>query len=113
MLGQVANYCPVISRTTIIKSSTSLKYVWQAIRSHYGFQSSGAQILDLSLFKLELNERHEDLFQRLTAFCEDNLITGDSNIQHHGAAVDEDVSPFKISSLSSGYNTFIPIILLS
>ena len=34
------------------------------------------------------------MFQRLTAFCEDNLITTDSNIQHHGVSVDEDVSPF-------------------
>ena len=28
MLGQVANYCPVISRNTIIKTSTSVSNIW-------------------------------------------------------------------------------------
>ena len=93
LLGQVANYCPVISRNTIVRNSTSLNHVWQLIRAHYGFQASGAQILDLSLFKLENDERYEDLFQRITAFCEDNMITQDSNILHHGEAVDEDTTP--------------------
>ena len=37
MLGQIANFCPVISRNTIVKNSTSVKSIWQAIRAHYGF----------------------------------------------------------------------------
>ena len=41
MLGQIANYCPVISSNTIVKNSTSIKSIWQSIRSHYGFQSTG------------------------------------------------------------------------
>jgi hypothetical protein len=36
MLGQVANYCPVIARNTIVKNSTSMRAIWQAIRAHYG-----------------------------------------------------------------------------
>ena len=36
-LGQIANYCPVISRGTIINKSTSLSFVWEAIRLHFGF----------------------------------------------------------------------------
>ena len=31
MLGQIANFCPVISRNTIIKSSTSIQSIWQSI----------------------------------------------------------------------------------
>ena len=46
MLGQIANYCPVISRSSILKNSTSLNDIWQLIRQHYGFQSSGAHFLD-------------------------------------------------------------------
>ena len=42
MLGQIANYCPVISRNIIVKNSTSVNGIWQAIRAHYGFQSTGA-----------------------------------------------------------------------
>ena len=47
MLGKIANFCPVISRNTIIKHSTSIKSIWQAIRAHYGFQSTGAHFLIL------------------------------------------------------------------
>ena len=43
MLGQIANFCPVISRSSIVKNSTSISSVWQAIRAHYGFQSTGAR----------------------------------------------------------------------
>ena len=38
-MGQIANFCPVISSNTIVKNSTSVKFIWQAIRAHYGFQS--------------------------------------------------------------------------
>ena len=32
MLGQIANYCTVISRNQIIKNSTSLNNIWDTIR---------------------------------------------------------------------------------
>ena len=35
MLGQIANYCPIISRSTLVKNSTSLEYIWQTIRQHF------------------------------------------------------------------------------
>ena len=95
MLGQVANFCPVISRNTIVKNSTSLSSSWQAIRQHYGFQSSGAHLLEFAAIRREHDERPEDLFQRLMAFIEDSLLTADSDISHHGmlASTDEDMSP--------------------
>ena len=43
MLGQIANYCPVISRNTIVKNSISIDSIWQAIRLHYEFQTTGAR----------------------------------------------------------------------
>ena len=52
MLGQIANFCPAISRNTIVKNSTSVKSIWQAIRAHYGFQSTGAHFLDFSSIKV-------------------------------------------------------------
>ena len=48
MLGQIANYCPIIARNTIVKNSTSVASIWQAIRLHYGFQSTVAHFLDVS-----------------------------------------------------------------
>ena len=41
MLGMIANYSSVISRNTITKNAVSLSDIWQKIRQHYGFQSSG------------------------------------------------------------------------
>ena len=38
MLRQIANYCTVISRNSIIKSSTALANIWQLIRQHLTFR---------------------------------------------------------------------------
>ena len=90
MLGQIANYCPVISRQTIVRNSTSIDSIWQAIRLHYGFQSTGAHFIDFAAIKRETDERPEDLYQRLMAFTEDNLLRKDSGISHMGDTVTED-----------------------
>ena len=90
MLSQIANYCPVISRNTIVKNSTSIKSIWQSIRSHYGFQSTGGHFLDFNNIHLEPNERPEDLYQRLSSFVEDNLLRAEGSIQHHGKLPDAD-----------------------
>ena len=95
MLGQIANFCPVISRNTIVKNATSMRTIWQSIRSHYGFQSTGAHFLDFNNIRLEPDERPEDLYQRLVSFVDDNLLKANGNIQHHGQNVttDEEVTP--------------------
>lgn len=95
MLGQIANYCSVISRNTVVKNSTSLRDIWQRIRQHYGFQSTGANFLNLVDIKLQPDERPEDLYQRLVAFVEDNLLSTECGITHHGQNVtsDEDLTP--------------------
>ena len=95
MLGQIANYCPVISRNTIVKNSTSMNSIWQAIRLHFGFQSTGAHFLDFNNITLAPAERPEDLYQRLMSFIEDNLLLANGSISHHGEVpgADEDMSP--------------------
>ena len=84
MLGQIANYCPVISRNTLVKNSTSMSSIWQAIRLHFGFQSTGAHFHDLNNITLAPAERPEDIYQRLMSFIEDNLLLANGNISHHG-----------------------------
>ena len=37
MLGQIANYCPIISRNTLVTNSTSIQSIWNTIRQHFGF----------------------------------------------------------------------------
>lgn len=89
MLGQIANYCPIISRNTLVKNSTSLEFIWQTIRQHFGFQVTGAQFIDFSEIHLAADERPEDLYQRLTAFVEDSLLRA-NGLTHNGQAVHED-----------------------
>ena len=95
MLGQIANYCPIISRNSIVKNSTSIKSIWQVIRMHFGFQTTGAHFIDFNNIHLEIDERPEDLFQRLMSFVEDNLLAAHSNITHHGEepTADEELTP--------------------
>ena len=95
MLGQIANFCPVISRNTIANNLTSLSGIWQTIRLHYGFQSTGAHFLDFADIHLQADERPEDMYQRLVAFVEDNMLQKGSVILHHGDVidVDEEMSP--------------------
>ena len=52
----------------MVKISTSLVDIWRKIRQHFGFQSTGEHLLDLTNTRLERDERAKDLFQRLTAF---------------------------------------------
>ena len=89
MLDQIANYCPIISRSTLVKNSTSLEYIWQTIRQHFGFQATGAQFFDFSDIHLAADERPEDLHQRLMAFVEDSLLPA-NGLTHHGEHVTED-----------------------
>ncbi|KAL9978907.1 hypothetical protein ACROYT_G016491 [Oculina patagonica] len=89
MLGQIANYCPVISRSTLLKNSTSIQSVWNMIREHFGVQITGAHFLDFANLYLEADERPEDLFQRLMAFVEDTLLHANS-LSHHGDVTTED-----------------------
>ena len=95
MLGQIANYATVISRNQIIKSSTLLNDIWDRIRQHYGFHTTGSRFLDLATIRHQPGERAEDLYQRLVSFIDDNLLTKDNTVTHHSATVttDEEVSP--------------------
>ena len=89
MLGQIANYCSVISRTSLVKTSTSIQCVWNTIREHYDFQVTSAHFLDFANLRLEADERPEGLFQRLMAFVEDSLLRANS-LSHHGEVPTED-----------------------
>jgi len=56
---------------------------------HFGFQATGAHFLDFADIHLEHGERSEDLYQRLKAFVEDNLLRK-NDIRHHGEQLTED-----------------------
>ena len=58
------------------------------------FPGDGAHFINFTDIHLEHGERPEDLFQRLMAFMEDNLLRSD-NLTHHGERVtkDKEISP--------------------
>ena len=94
-LGQIANYATVISRSQILSKSTSLKDIWGKLREHYGLQTSGSKFIDLVGVRLNAGERYEDFYQRLLAFYEDNLLSTEDSIKHHGedVTVSEELTP--------------------
>ena len=61
----------------------------------HGFRSTGARLPDFSNIKLKVDERPEDLFQRLMSFTEDNFLVANGPVTHHGAHVtsDEELTP--------------------
>ena len=95
MLGLIANYCPIITRSTIVYNSKSIESVWQSIRLHFGFQTTGGHFLELADITLGVEERPEDLYQRIVAFVEDSLLRKDGSITHHGDVIakNERVTP--------------------
>ena len=95
MLGCIASFCPVIKKSTIIDNSRCLEDVWQAIRLHFGFHTSGANFLDFTDIKLLPNECHETLYQRMASFIDDNLLKTSDTITHDGENITENevISP--------------------
>ena len=88
ILGQIANYRPVISRNTFVKNSTSMGSIWSAIRLHFGFEATERISL---IFQKSTSSTANDLriFTKDLSLLQDNLLRSNS-IQHHGAFLTED-----------------------
>ena len=56
LLEQVANYCPHVPRSDIVKDCGSLKEVWKTIRSYYNKQLTGSSLNDIWNLRRELDE---------------------------------------------------------
>ena len=73
MLGQIANYCLVISRNTLVKNPYSPFGTWYA----HILASKSQELtfwISLTCICMAADERPEDLFQRLMAFVEEALL---------------------------------------
>ena len=51
ILACIANWYTHISRTFLVKQTTSLSDLLQQIREHYGFQSTDGHFLDISVIR--------------------------------------------------------------
>ena len=90
LLGSVATFAPVISHKYITQQATCFDDIWNRLRSHYGFRVTGGRILELAQFSLNSNESHECLWERLSAFVDDNMLKKSGGIKHLGAKVEVD-----------------------
>ena len=95
MLQRIATWIPVISSKEIVDRSTSLKSIWGILRNHYGVLPTGGRFLDLNQIKFTPGERYETFFRRIQGFIDEQLVTTQCGLQHHGAAIaaNEDFSP--------------------
>ena len=94
MLGLIAQYTPALLRNDVIKKSTSLSWIWNRVRQHYGFQQSEVHFLNIHKIKPVTGERPETLYQRLVSHVYDNLLTANCNVTYDGQRVtaDEELS---------------------
>lgn len=93
LLEYIAYCAPCVAPDTIVRETCSLEDVWEKIRAHYNFESSGAQLAGYLTIKLEAGDQPNDLFQNMYSFIEDNLQRKGSSIKHEGTAVNEIMTP--------------------
>lgn len=80
MIGLIVSYCPETIRVEIKRKCTSLGWIWNRVRRHYGFNKSEVNFLRLATFKFQDSKRYEAFFRRIMAHLYDNLLSADSNL---------------------------------
>jgi hypothetical protein len=93
VLGSIAGYAPVISAKFIKSQSTSLDSIFDRLRAFYGFRKVGSRILELTELKMEVNESKESLWERMSSFIEDQLLTKDGPVKEDNIKREADEEP--------------------
>ena len=95
MIGLIVGYCPQTIRYEIERKCTSLKWIFNRVRRHYGFNKSEVNFLKLATISRKEGERYEAFFQRIMAHLYDNLLSPDSQLLYDGELYtqSEDMSP--------------------
>ena len=65
-------------------------------------------LLTLQILDLEVEEKPEDLYQRLVAFVEDNLLQSGDGITHYGKSINEDLRTVSYLRKPCGLNMATP-----
>lgn len=78
------------ARSTIIRNSACLGDVLQALRKHYGFQTSGSYLMKWPEFRLQSGESYEDLYQHMLVFLDNLLRKGDTRTHNDEVALDDE-----------------------
>ena len=62
MIGLIISYCPETIRFEIERKATSLKWIWQRVRRHFGFAKSESHFLKIAGLQLNQGERYESFY---------------------------------------------------
>ena len=86
MLETIASYLPHISTSPIINNATSLAWVLEHLKTHFGFERSAKDLM-LKFVTLERKpgEKMRAYWSRFEAFFEDNHIKKDDKLQVNNA----------------------------
>ena len=62
MIGLIVSYCPENIRMEIQRKCTSLKWIWNRVRRHFGFNKSEVNFLKLATLRYNDGEHYEAFF---------------------------------------------------
>jgi hypothetical protein len=114
MLGTVASFIPVVSRTFIINQCTSLHQIWARLRVYYGFRKNGSRVLGLLEYSLGHSQSYEDLWEEMYSHLEECLLDPEDNLIHINAPVNrkEKLTPTVLNILVAQWlNAINPLLL--
>lgn len=74
MIEYIAGYAPIVAKSILLREPKSIPEIWQILCDHYGFESFGAHINTLAKVHMEPGEQPNDVYQRIYAIVENNLL---------------------------------------
>ena len=90
MLGQIANFVPIISRNTIVENSTSMNMYLASHTTTFWFPKYWWPFLGLQFNQIKNWRKTRGPLPETNQLTEDNLLSSEGSIRHHGAVPTED-----------------------
>merc|ERR1712208_33800 len=91
MLEQILTLVPEITQTAVLGKATSLQWLYDQIRKHYGCERTGNDILNrFETLERKPGEKMTSYWSRFMGFYEENRIKKDDKLTMDGAKATED-----------------------
>ena len=101
MLEQIVGFMPEIAPSAIIPKATSLNWVYEHLRTHYGCARTGRDMMrKYKTLQCKPGERLRPYWSRYVAFYEENYIKANDKLKvdNTTAAADEPENRYSLSS---------------
>ena len=91
MLEQILTLVPEITQTAVLGKATSLQWLYDHLRKHYGCERTGSDILNrFETLERKPGEKMSSYWSRFMGFYEENRIKKDDKLTLDGAKATED-----------------------